>query len=82
MENVTEEEYKACLNNIQICNQEIKNEHEMIEKLVDDLNRLTQEMLLHKEYITMYRESVVDNQNIVDLYMANKKDNKQEKIRE
>ena len=73
MGNIVEEEYKACLENIQICNQEIKNEHEVIEKLVDDLNRLTQEMLLHKQYIEMYRESIVDNQSVVDLYMANKK---------
>ena len=51
----------------------------MIEKLVEDLNRLTQEMLLHKQYIEMYRESIVDNQSVVDLYMANKKDNKQDK---
>lgn len=79
MENIVEEEYKACLENIQICNQEIKNEHEVIEKLVEDLNRLTQEMLLHKQYIEMYRESIVDNQSVVDLYMANKKDNKQDK---
>lgn len=79
MGNIVEEEYKACLENIQICNQEIKNEHEVIEKLVEDLNRLTQEMLLHKQYIEMYRESIVDNQSVVDLYMANKKDNKQDK---
>lgn len=78
MGNISEEEYKSCLENIQICNQEIKNEHEEIEKLVEHLNGLTQEMLLRKQYIEMYRESIVDNQNIVDLYMKNKRDNKED----
>ena len=78
MGNISKKEYKSCLENIQICNQEIKNEHEEIEKLVEHLNELTQEMLLHEQYIEIYRESIVDNQNIVDLYMANKKDNKED----